>query len=396
MADTAHSDPYAIFMRKIGYSSGLEYTLKRVSDLQEMYTTSKDVTAVSWNNLGLDHWGRKPDNITDAFYSLRLIQKTAGDLLVLENLDAMAIACAMLESTEECERARAFVFLWAVLVNDGELFLNMLLAEFDEARIKEVLPSMIEKKRSILIQALPGKESLKRIYRTVTIERQEKNKGSAGTAQSVASLNRTEPLQMARRTIPLSSESRLGSIKFSDDYFKKVPPRRKAWALSLGLWNDGQGLTQKGKDFTDALRQTGYIDEENFFIYWPMDYELVRAGFRPDLLGRAKGLWDCLIDFGNAYANVVVKPKADTDPDQAVTLIGEMMRVFRSLHARKLMLRRELPITVAYPAAVALAAATAKQVTDLPAALSVEQQGEQRRIAIRQSRNTGGALSLKS
>ena len=33
MAATAHSDPYAILLRKIGYSAGLEDTAKRVKDL---------------------------------------------------------------------------------------------------------------------------------------------------------------------------------------------------------------------------------------------------------------------------------------------------------------------------------------------------------------------------
>jgi hypothetical protein len=242
---------------------------------------------------------------------------------------------------------------------------------------------------------LTGKESAKRINRIITIERQAKNKGSAGAGQSVASLKRTEPLQPERMG-GASDGAESDAIVFSDDYFRKVPPRRKDWARSFGLWDDEVGLTQRGKDFIDALTQAGYIDARGLFTYWPMDYELVRAGFRPDLMGGdAKSLWDCLVDFGAAYAALRVKPSSEDDADEAVALIGQMMEIFRSLHVRKAMLRREMPSTVAYPAAVARACAANEPVLDLPAAIAAEQKGEQRRLAFRHSRNTGGALSLK-
>ena len=71
------------------------------------------------------------------------------------------------------------------------------------------------------------------------------------------------------------------------------------------------------------------------------------------------------------------------------------MTVFRSLHVRKAMLRRELPVAVAYPAAVAMACATETPVLDLPTIVAREQKGRERRLAFRQSRNTGGTLSVK-
>ena len=127
-----------------------------------------------------------------------------------------------------------------------------------------------------------------------------------------------------------------------------------------------------------------------------MDYELVRAGFRPDLLGEdVKSLWDCLVDFGRAYAGLQVKTSLAEDTDSAVALIDKMLEVFRTLHVRKVMLRREIPITVVYPAAVACACATREPVFNLPAAIEAEQKGEKRRLSFRKSRNTGGALSLK-
>ena len=398
MAATAHSDPYAIFMRKIGYSVGLERTLERSCDLEALYIRNRDVTASSWKELVSspvpEGWGLKSANITDVFKSLRLIEGTSGDVLVLENLDAMTIASELLEDAPARDAARAFLVLWAILVNDGELFVNLLLAGFEEEKIKNTLCAMANQKRNELGVLLGGKESVKRINRVITIERQEKNKGSAGTGWSVASLIRTEPLQPERQN--RADAGKLNAIDFSADYFRKVPPRRKDWARSLGLWEDDTGLTRRGRDFINGLARAGYIDSNGFFTYWPMDYELVRAGFRTNMLReKTKSLWECLSDFGSAYSGLRLKASSIDDMDAVVDLIRRMTMIYRTLHVRKAMLRREIPITVAYPAAVAYACAMQQPVLNLPAAIAAEQKSEERRLALRRSRNTGGALSVK-
>ena len=300
----------------------------------------------------------------------------------------------MLETEKEKLCAQEFILLWAIITNDGEIFVNLMQAGFEEKRIREILTSMITKKRTILKEAFPGRDSFKRIYRTVNIERQVKNKGSTGVGKSVASLNRTEPLQ-ATSTRPLLEKSNPDNIEFSEDYFRKVPPRRRDWARSLGLWDNKYGMTKKGKQFLNELKSLGYIDEDGVFIFWPFDYELKRAGCRYDLLKNTKNLWQSLVDFGSAYAGLRVCPPSENDPDDTVLLIGEMMNIFQNHHVRKSLLRRELPITIAYPAIVAFALARGRPVIDLPSALVVEQTGEKRRLAFRQSRNTGGAISIK-
>ena len=69
MAAIAQSDSYTIFIRKIGYSVGLEHTLDRLGNLYALYSSSKDVTVSSWRELvrGNDKWRLKSDNITDFF-----------------------------------------------------------------------------------------------------------------------------------------------------------------------------------------------------------------------------------------------------------------------------------------------------------------------------------------
>ena len=396
MAATAHSDPYSIFMRKIGYSVGLEKTLERFRDLQDLYLSNRDVSLASWKNLvrGESGWNLKTENIADVFFSLRIIQCTPGDVLVLENLDSVAITDHLLGAEEEKEIARAFVFLWAILVNDGELFVNMLLSAFKEQDIRDNLETMIREKRHVTASALPGRDSAKRLARVISIERQESNRGSIGFGRSIESLKRTEPLQQRRS---LESTRSIGdAVQFSKDYFRKVPPRRKDWARTLGLWSDHNGLTTLGHSFSSSLRSTGYIGESGVFTFWPMDYELVRSGFRSNLLQGTKSLWETLLDFAMAFAGIRMKPFEPSDANVLVDQLEGMMQVYRSLHTRKAMLRRELAISVAYPTALAVACARGEPVIDFPRALSLEQTSKNRRITFRSSRNTGGAFNLKA
>ena len=397
MAAIVHSDSFAIFMRRIGYSVGLERTLERLTDLERIYRSNRDLTLPSWKNLVTSEcrWGlANSKNIADVYFSLRFIQEVKGDVLVLENLDSMAIACKYLEKESERETVRAFIFLWAILVNDGEIFMNLLLSNFDDAQIKKKLSTAIDKKLSVLHEIFPRKETMRRISRIVTIERQETNKGSAGIGQSVNTLIRTKPLQ--EKELFRSDHSVRKSVQLSDDYFRKHPPRRKYWALSLGLWDDKVGLTCKGCRLIDAMIQSGYISDDGVFTFWPMDYELIRAGFRPDLLPNTKNLWDTLIDFGKAFTDdLSVESSACPDTDHTVKLIQEMMKIFRSLHTRKSMLRREMAITIAYPAIIAISCAQGVSVADIPGILKKEQIGDKRRITLRRSRLTGGALGTR-
>jgi len=395
MAATAHSDPYGVFLRKIGYSVGLERTLERFGDLQDLYLETGDVTLANWSELvGPDKgWQLKTDNIADVFYSLGLIHRTPGDVLILENLDAAAIAAKMLDSKSEVEAARSFIFLWALLVNDGEIFVNLMLADFEEDRIKDKLALLIKHKREVLSRVMPGRDAIKRIARVVTIERQEKNKGSAGAGHSVASLKRTEPLEKSKK---LEADASLQeAVALSDDYFRKVPPRRKDWARTLGLWDDQIGLTELGQRFKATLTSKGYITPEGIFVFWPMDYELNRSGFKVNLIDGSKTLWETLADVAEAYDELRIKSLEVSDADALVDQLESMMQVYRSLHTRKSMLRRELAITIAYPAIVAIACAKDKDVIDVPKVIDTERKADKRRIAFRRSRNTGGALSVK-
>lgn len=400
MVATVLSDALDIFLRKIGYSVGLEFTAERVSDLVSLYLENRDITPGAWNQLVTlpkcdGGWARNKSaakHISDFFFSLRLIQSSAGDLVALENLDAMAIARMMIHPSK-WRQAEDFLLLWALAVNDGDIFINLLLADFDRERISGKLEAMIIQKRAKAEEIFAGRVPRERINRSIAIERQERNVGSAGLGQSVRALERTEPLG---RTDLQASKSAFQSFGLSDDYFKKVPPRRLDWARSLGLWDQDQALSAQGRSFIRALRDKSYIDEGNVFSFWPMEFELVRAGQKPDLFGSdTKTLWQCLTDFGEAYAGISIDDFNSAQTEHVIQSIRMYYEHYQSLHVRKSKLRMEIPITVVYPVAVAIACANKTPLINFPDAILEEQSSNKGRLAVRRSRLTGSAFRVK-
>jgi hypothetical protein len=401
MAATALFDPFSIFFRKIGYSVGLESTLTRIADLESQYLADRDLTATSWKKLRLATWQLSTDNIADVFESLGYIAKSNGDVLVCDNLDATALA-HVLSSDLGCDGlvGRQFILLLAILLNDGEIFLNQLSAGFSEEKIKQRLVAVINHKREILFGCFPSVAQRARICRAVTIERQLTNRGSKGGDSGRHGLLRTTPLAGNRRTTPLDNAPRpeiavnSPDELFSEDYFRKVPPRRKDWAKSLGLWDTENGLTSSGERLLTVLQEKGYAISPGTFVLWPLDHELMRAGFPAGLVSGSRTMWQFVTDALSAYQGLTVKPAGARDAAAMVRFLQRAMEVYRGLHVRKCMLRRELPLTVAYPVAAAVAASQNCAILDYEELIQREQKAKSPRVELRRSRRAGGAITV--
>ena len=390
------TDPCGILFRRIGYSVGLEDTAARVRELEALYLSKRDLTIGMWDRLVHcpECWGLKSSHIADVFRSLGLVWRTRSDLLILENLDAMAISSALSDDGAAAERGRSFLLLWAILANDGEIFVNLLMAGFERESCRQKLTLLIQKKRRILSERLGGVNAAGRFLRAVSIERQPRNPGGAGRrGRAVSPGGGRTPLAAGGSRI---SQTDPNSAEISDDYLRKVPGRRMAWACSLGLWDDGGGITRRGESFIEGLTRSGYIGADGIFVFWPMEFELVRSRLRPDLLGATKGLWEAVVDAGRAYAALDVAERTEEDGNLGVAALGEMMRVYRGLNSRKALLRQELPVTIAFPAICALAIGRREPVLDVPHFLGRERMGRERRVAVRPSRYSGQSLSLRS
>lgn len=368
----------------------------RVRDLEALYLSKRDVTIGMWDHLvhSSECWGLKSGHIADVFRSLGLVWRTGSDLVVLENLDAMAISSELSDDGEAAERGRSFLLLWAILANDGEVFVNLLMAGFDRESCRQRLTLLVQKKRRFLSENIPGARAAEKFLRAVSIERQASNPGSAGRrGRSVNPGAGRTPIAAGRSRV---SQTGLYSGEISDDYLRKVPGRRMAWASSLGLWDDRGGMTCKGESFIKSLTRSGYIGADGIFVFWPMEYELVRSRLRPDLLAERRGLWETVVDAGRAYAALDVADPTEESGDRGVSALAEMMRVYRGLNSRKALLRQEMPVTIAFPAICAVAIGRREAVLDLPHFLGRERMARERRIAVRPSRYSGQSLSIRS
>ena len=390
------TDPYGIFFRRIGYSVGLEDTAARVRDLEALYLSKRDITIGMWDHLvhSSECWGLKSRHIADVFRSLGLVWRTGNDLVILENLDAMAISTSLSENRESARRGRDFLLLWAIVANDGEIFLNLMMAGFEREKCRQKLTLLIQKKRRFLSERIGGGMALQRFMRAVSIERQTKNPGSAGRKSINSIPGRGSTLPPAERRGVSWTE--LHPEEISEDYLRKVPGRRMAWARSLGLWDDSDGITPRGEAFIKGLTCKGYIGADGIFVFWPMKYELVRNRFRPDLLGETKELWEVVLDVAWAYEALEVLEPTGEHSNDGMTFLAEMMKVYRGLNSRKALLRQELPVTIAFPAICALAIGRSNPVLDVPHFLERERMSRERRLAVRPSRYSGQSLSLRS
>ena len=231
--------------------------------------------------------------------------------------------------------------------------MNLLMAGFERERCRQRLTQLIQKKRYFLSERMGGGMAPEQFMRAVSIERQTSNPGSAGRRSRIASPGRVRaPLAAGRRGV---SWTELDSDEISEDYLRKVPGRRMAWARSLGLWGNSDGITSRGEAFIKGLTRKGYIGADGIFVFWPMKYELVRNRFRSDLLGETREFWEAVLDVAWAYEALDVLGPTGEDSNHGMAVLADMMKVYRGLNSRKALLRQEMPVTIAFPAICALA-----------------------------------------
>jgi len=181
---------WTIFMRKIGYSVGLEATLSRVSDLCDVYIADGTVTLQSWHDL-VSSWNLKKDNIGDFFGSLNLMKRTKTRLDVLPGLDL----CALARRADPSNRILAGALLLLLMEYDGEIFLNALAGGFKEDDLVRRLTTLVHYKRDVLFKIYRAPEIQTQLARIVGIDRQATNIGGAGQAKGLSASKRTERLE---------------------------------------------------------------------------------------------------------------------------------------------------------------------------------------------------------
>ena len=397
---TIQSDSYSIFIRKIGYSVGLENSLRRVRDLVDLYSREKDITPAAWKQLvhspEPQGWGLDTDHIADFFKELDLIQRTKSDITILPGLDAMALAQLELGRNASFDLALRLAFASSIILADGDIFLNFLAGEFERDRVEPLLRDMILTKRKAIKKVIKVPQIIARIFKRVAIDVQPTNVGGAAVGKSLSEKKRTEPLRF--RTTPLNHVVEDDQVHISDDYFRKVSGRRRDWAKSIDLCDEKGRQTELGHSLIAAFKELGIGTDAGAFSYWPFSFELERLALSPQTLGvPSLGMWDHLIAVrkGLKLDKAGFADRNSFDPSSVEELIRGLYRNYRILNSRRVMLRKEMPLNVLYTALVAIYSARGKALLEMRTFLRALVDKPNSQFLYRSSRHYEGTLYIK-
>ena len=396
MVAKAHSSDFAIFMRKIGYSVGLEHTLARLADFARLYAGQDSLTIGDIKRLLHEKrpigWNLEPQNehILNFFRSIEVLSVRGGDIGILEMGEALGIA-RRLQQDDSFDLTLRFLLAHALVRADGDIFLNALASHFDESEFAGRIARLVEHKWSVLEGAFRSSQQRAAIYRAVNIEIQENNPGSRSmTAAKVG------PLGGAAETGngPLGSVSGRPEIRVSSHYLANTLGRRRFWAVSLGLAEETGAITEAGQSFVDGLAAAGY-GGPSCMATWPLSYELATPLFTsvqlPDHIPQLSS-WDFMVLIGRSLgllANVTAAAG-----DQQMDRVLSVVKCFHGLNQSRSIVRNEVPVRVAYRCLLGIAIGE-NAVPDYPALITSEQERPRPRLIARPSRLAELALSVR-
>jgi hypothetical protein len=346
MVGTAQAADFAIFMRKIGYSVGLEHLVSRAGGFGRAYAASESFRYSDWVRLMRESWNLKSDHVADVFASLKIVRVVNRDPIPGAIGEALGILARRLDG-EAYERAVRFLVLLAVISHDGDIFLNALASGFRREEFQDALLQAIRSKREALFSVFGSYPEKEAVFHAVAIDRQRTNRGSSG-GKTLDSLAKGRPL--TDRTSGLGLPQKLDLTRLdepSEDYLNKVLVTRRGWADSLGLYHDA--LTDRGIELLSWLRERGFGQGAGPFLVWPTSFEIAKARFD---LGTFSAIpIKSTLDFMQAVAEGLrgEPTKASSDSPTGKPFVSYVAAVyddFRALSQNRSMIRNELPLEV--------------------------------------------------
>lgn len=348
MADKAPYNVFSVFIRKIGYSVGLEHTFERLRDFAELYARSESLTL--GRLLKLLHapkpegWGLKDENrhILDFLRSIEVIDIRRGEVSVLELGEALGILCKT--STEEAfVKQLRILLIHQLILSDGDVFLNGLASCFDGDEFAARMTRLIHFKWDVLEREFASDYQRRAIYSAVNMEVQSNNPGSRGRMPGrEVDLTR---LKVLRAPLAVAGSAR-PNPSVSSQYIKKSLPRRKAWAVSLGLAESDGTPTATGHRVL-ANMASAYQCGPCCVAVWPLVHELQTPMLLP-LLSSQKFH---SLNFWQSLSLVVAAVTGAIEETEVTSGLGPVRRIYdayRSLNLRQSMIRRELGSRVLY------------------------------------------------
>jgi hypothetical protein len=390
MVGTAQADNFAVFVRKVGYSVGLEFLLTRARDFGEAYANTPSFRDSDWTELVDKKWNIT-NNIADVFGALDLARVQNREVypgLIGEALGILAKLHGVIP-----KEALELLIASAIVKFDGDIFLNGLRHEFNEQEVGKALVRMIEAKREALFEIFSVPRDREAIARTVSIERQRSNKGSA-SGGGLAGLTRSQPLGAKALGLGLPQAVDVYKVDTpSPDYLRKVSVSRRGWAESLGLFAKGR-ITPKGDRFLVGLANSGFAKADGTFLVWPTLFELESNQFRVESFQHFRLLssWEFQLALFRSLGGKV--PFARWEKLNVSQRIGTIYEAYRSLSQHRSMIRNEVSSNIVSSVLLAEALANGNSAPDIGAAW----QGKKSlipSISIRSSKSIEYAITVR-
>lgn len=396
MVGTAQVDNFAVFIKKIGYSVGVEALFKRAVDFGERYASVASFRDSDWNWLVHEKWNLKTANVGDVFAALGIVRVRNREVFPGPIGEALGIARKLLDE-QEFEHACRLLVALAVVDADGDVFLNALRSKFDRDATAKALMSMVREKRDALFQIFQSTRDREAVAGTVSIERQRTNKGGGSTG-GLAGISKGAPLRERVQGLGLPQPMDINFIEApSGDYLHKITVSRKGWAESLGLFY-GEDLTDAGLAFLSLASQSGFSCKDGTYCVWPTKFEVEANQFDARGLGRLNLLttWQfqtaVFRALGGQVARSLPEPAAINESARDITAI---YHAYRDLSQHRSMIRNEVPSYVVIAVLLARAYVAKTTAHNLEAVLQSPLLSEHG-ITVRASRTIEFAITVRA
>lgn len=368
MVGIAQPENFSAFLRKVGYSVGLENTLSRFSDFCEEYASIPQFKISDWSSLVHNRWGLKTGNVADVFASLGIAQVGNQGVFAGPFGEAGAICVRLLGATAERDMALRHLLALSILLADGDIFLNCLAARFKTEEIMRRLTGMVLGKRQELFELFKTQAEREAIAGAITIERQRSNKGgaskgsrltaatSAGLSGGLTHLGLPKPKDVYHMDPP------------SSDYLRHILPSRREWARSLGLCDKDGEVSPQGWRWLECIGGAGFVFSSGEYSLRPTKFELERNRLSAihQLMSQAPSTWDYIALVSSGLATEDSRAER-TDNDAIASLTGSFFEAFREFAQDRRMVRNELPLLVALSAYMAISRARGEALIDYDA-----------------------------
>lgn len=359
MVGIAQPENFSTFLRKVGYSVGLENTLKRFSEFCEAYASTPQYKISDWTYLVHEQWGLKTNNIADVFSSLGIVEVNGQGVFAGPFGESGAICARLLDDEEERIVAYRHLLALSIVLADGDVFINCLAAGFDSDKAIASLVGMVLGKRQELFEVFKSQAEREAISGAITIERQRSNKGgaskgsrlagglSSGLAGGLSHLGLPKPKDVYYIDPP------------SRDYLRHVIPSRREWARSLGLLTTDGEISPQGWRWLECTAKQGFLFASGEYSLRPTKFELEknRLSAVSELYERSPTTWDyvSLVSCGLAAEESHLPIFVDDEKIAALTF--KFFEAFRDFSQDRRMIRNELPLMVALSAYMAISRA---------------------------------------